>query len=588
MVKHPILLWKLYPSYLIVALFSFCLVSWLVSGQLAERFNERIIDELKAQAIVVEKAVGERFSQDKSSEVDAILKEMGSRIPSRITVALGSGDVLGDSQMKITRMDSFTGRPEVEQAMGGTTGVSSRMSLTLDANMIFVAIPVKAGDRVIGIIRAGSPSVSPDMLMWTRDPVFWLILFVLPGIACWYRSRTLSRAIGEFQTAAERFSDTDFAHRVDVRDTAEFSALTDSFNTMASQLNLKLSTVIRQRNELEAVLSGMMEAVMVVDTDERIVRINRAAEQLFNIDKDKVKQKSIQEAIRHTDFHRFVTGTLACADPLEGDIVIIGDPDTFLQARGATLRDDRGRVTGALIVLNDVTRLKTLEIIRRDFVANVSHELKTPITSIKGFLETLRDGAMKDPENAERFLDICIRHTDRLNAIIEDLLSLSRIERDAERGEVSLVLKPIQEVLDAVARACNKKAMEKDIELDFQVKSSNSANINPTLLEQAIVNLVDNAVKYSEPGKTVVVEALDHPGELVINVRDQGCGISKEHLNRIFERFYRVDKARSRKVGGTGLGLAIVKHIVHAHGGRVIVESSLGKGSVFSIHLPAG
>ncbi|MBI5251949.1 MAG: PAS domain-containing protein [Desulfomonile tiedjei] len=588
MPKRPTLLWKLYPSYLVVALLSFCLMAWHVSSQLADYCNDRAVNDLKTQALLVEKLVGERFFKDSSSQIDTMLKEMGSKISSRITVALASGAVLGDSQMNAARMDSLKGRPEIKEAMEGRVGISTRMSLTMDARMIFVAVPVKRGDAVTGIVRAALPSASSDALLWTNDPLFWVILFFLPGICCFYWSRRLSCAIGEFRAAARKFSEIDLGYRVDERGTSEFSELTDAMNTMAAELNFRLSTVTRQRNELEAVLSGMMEAVMVVDTDERIVRINRAAEQLFRIQQDRVKGKTIQEAIRHTDLHRFVTGALVCADPLEGDIVIIGDPDIFLQARGATLRDDQGRVTSALIVLNDVTRLKTLEMIRRDFVANVSHELKTPITSIKGFLETLKEGAIKDPENAERFLDISIRHTDRLNAIIEDLLSLSRIERDAERGEVALESRPVNEVLDAVAKACGEKARGKTINLEFRVKDGIVADINPTLLEQALVNLVDNAVKYSEPGKTVVVTAEDHPGEVVIKVKDQGCGISKDHITRIFERFYRVDKARSRKVGGTGLGLAIVKHIVHAHGGRILVESSPAKGSVFSIHLPSG
>ncbi len=587
MPKRPTLLWRLYPSYLIVALLSFCLIAWHVSSVLTDIYNERIISELKAQALLVEKLVGDRFSQDKSAEIDAMLKEMGPKIPSRITVALPSGVVLGDSLMNSARMDSFASRSEIKQAMDGKTGISTRMSLTLDADMTFVAVPIKTGDTVIGIVRTALPSVSSSALVWTNSPIFWLVLFFLPAVSCLYWVRRLNGAVGEFQSAAQKFAVIDFNHRVEVRTTEEFSALSDTMNAMASELNSRLSTVTRQRNELEAVLSGMMEAVMVVDTAERIVRLNKAAEQLFKIEQDRVKGKTIQEAVRHTDVHRFVLGTLACGDPLEGDIVIIGDPDIFLQARGATLRDDQGIVTSALIVLNDVTRLKTLEMIRRDFVANVSHELKTPITSIKGFLETLKEGAIKDPENAERFLDISIRHTDRLNAIIEDLLSLSRIERDAERGEVALEKKPVNEVLDAVAKACNKKALEKDIRLDFHTETSLSANINPTLLEQAIVNLVENAVKYSDAGKTVLITTEDYPGEVVINVKDEGCGISKEHISRIFERFYRVDKARSRKVGGTGLGLAIVKHIVHAHGGRIIVKSSPGKGSIFSIHLPA-
>ncbi len=278
----------------------------------------------------------------------------------------------------------------------------------------------------------------------------------------------------------------------------------------------------------------------------------------------------------------------AGSEPAEADITILGDPERFLQAHGANLRDDQGRSTGVLVVLNDVTRLKTLENIRRDFVANVSHELKTPITSIKGFLETLKEGALNDPVNAERFLDILIAQTDRLDMIIEDLLTLSRVEQDSEKGNVVLQEASVKEVVEVVVKACRFKAEEKNIQLECAIEEEFSARINGTLLEQAIMNLVDNAIKYSESGKTIRVTVSRKPHEIAIAVADQGRGIPKDHLNRIFERFYRVDKARSRKIGGTGLGLSIVKHIAHAHAGRVTVESSPGRGSTFTVHIPVG
>ena len=244
------------------------------------------------------------------------------------------------------------------------------------------------------------------------------------------------------------------------------------------------------------------------------------------------------------------------------------------------------------------------ENVRRDFVANVSHELKTPITSIKGFVETLREGAMNYPEDRMRFLDIIARHADRLNAIIEDLLSLSRIEQEVEREQIALEEGRIKEALDSAILVCAGKALEKQIRIDLACDEGLTAKINLPLLEQAVVNLIDNAIKYSGPESTIRIEAAKMGGEtvkmgmegeassapgeeIVIKVRDWGCGIPKEHLTRIFERFYRVDKARSRKLGGTGLGLAIVKHIVHAHGGRVLVESAPDKGSTFSLYLPA-
>ncbi len=237
--------------------------------------------------------------------------------------------------------------------------------------------------------------------------------------------------------------------------------------------------------------------------------------------------------------------------------------------------------------VHDVTRLRGLENVRRDFVANVSHELKTPITSIKGFVETLLDGAMHDPADARRFLKIVAAQADRLNEIIEDLLTLSRLEGDTDKTGISLQTGRVRDVLQAAAATCQLKAAEKNVAIELACDAELRIEINAALLEQAVVNLVDNAVKYSPEDHTVHIEATQTAAGTVIRVRDRGCGIGADHLPRLFERFYRVDKARSRKLGGTGLGLAIVKHIAQAHGGRVTVESVPGKGSVFSLHLPS-
>jgi two-component system phosphate regulon sensor histidine kinase PhoR len=227
-----------------------------------------------------------------------------------------------------------------------------------------------------------------------------------------------------------------------------------------------------------------------------------------------------------------------------------------------------------------------LESVRRDFVANVSHELRTPVTSIKGFVETLLDGAMHNPEELQRFLQIVAVQTDRLNAIIEDLLALSRIEQEEEKAEIELGQSPVRAVLETAVEVCRMKAAEKNIRLELACDAELAAPMNAPLLEQAVINLLDNAIKYSAPEQTVQIAAERSGGEIAIRVRDCGCGIGREHLLRIFERFYRVDKARSRKLGGTGLGLAIVKHMAQAHGGRASVESTPGQGSTFTIHLP--
>jgi two-component system phosphate regulon sensor histidine kinase PhoR len=240
-----------------------------------------------------------------------------------------------------------------------------------------------------------------------------------------------------------------------------------------------------------------------------------------------------------------------------------------------------------LVVLHDITQLRQLENTRRDFVANVSHELKTPITSIKGFVETLLAGALKEPENAANFLKIIAKQTDRLTEIIDDLLTLARIEQEAERRQIFLHGQKIKAVLLSAIQVCEAKARAKGIDLELTCPDDLRAQVNPPLLEQALVNLVDNAVKFSEPGKVVRVEAQREGPQVIIRVRDQGPGIPPEHLPRIFERFYRVDAGRSRKIGGSGLGLAIVKHIALAHGGRVTAASTPGKETVFSLHLQA-
>jgi two-component system, OmpR family, phosphate regulon sensor histidine kinase PhoR len=589
--KRRKLLWQLYPSYLIIIVVSLTAMALYTSKTLRDAGHERVVESLKIQAGIVEQLVSDRLSPERSTEIDALLKQLGRKIPTRITVALPSGLPLGDSQENPARMDNYSVRPEIKEALAGKTGVATRFSFTLNTNMVYVAIPVMVNGRLAGIVRAGMPvGAISSTLVTTYEEIFagGIVIVLLAAIVGFYVSQKISRPITELKTGATRFADGDLHYRLDVPNSEEIAALAEAMNAMASQLHARITTITQQRNELEAVLSGMVEAVLVIDAHENIRSVNEAAERLFQIDSSRVKGRKVQEAIRNTDLRLFVAETLSREEPLEGDIVILGDPEKFLQAHSAILRDSDGNTVSALVVLNDVTRMKALENIRRDFVANVSHELKTPITSIKGFLETLREGALQDPEHAERFLDIIIKHTDRLTAIVDDLLSLSRIERDAEKGEIALQDKSIAEVLDAVARVCRKRAQLKNIKLESDPGESIVAKINPTLLEQAIVNLVDNAIKYSEPGQTVLVRAEKTPAEVVIKVIDEGNGIPRDHLERIFERFYRVDKARSRKVGGTGLGLAIVKHIVSAHGGRITVESAIGRGSTFSIYLPAG
>ena len=589
MAKRHQLLWQLYPSYLIIIVVSLGAMTWYASRVLTEHSQARILSELRAQAYLVEKLVSGQLAETNAASLDVMLKELAPKTSSRITLVLPDGKVIADSHEDPARMDNHALRPEIKEAFAGKVGTSTRYSFSLNKEMTYLAIPVTDRNTVVGIVRIAEPV---SALFASLRPIYreffgaGIIIVMLAAGFSLYVSQRINRPITEMQQGAGRFAKGDLTYRLDVPQLEEFGALAKAMNAMASQLHSRIYTITEQRNELEAVLTGMVEAVIVVSSEERILRLNQAAEKLFQIREEKVKNRPVQEAIRNTDLNRFVADSLNSDESIERDLVLVGDTDVFLQVNGVRLKDADGRSIGALVVLDDVTRLKTLEKIRRDFVANVSHELKTPVTSIKGFLETLKEGAIRDPENAERFLDIIMRHTDRLSAIIEDLLSLSRIEQNTEKGEVAIEERPIQDVFDSVERAVRSRAEDKKIKLEFALDDSIVAVINRTLLEQAIVNLVDNALKYSEPDSTIRIVSEQSAEQITIRVEDQGCGIPKEHLARIFERFYRVDKARSRKVGGTGLGLAIVKHIAQAHGGSVEVESSPGRGSTFSIHLP--
>jgi two-component system phosphate regulon sensor histidine kinase PhoR len=590
MPKGPKLLWRLYFPYFITTFLCLVALSWYATSQLKEIINKRDLVDLRDQAIFLEKLVQEEFSKERFGKIDDLIREIAAKTQTRLTVVLPSGKVVADSMEEVSRLGDLSGRPEIREALKGKEATVTGHDYHFDTKWSYAAVPIIVDGHIVGVVRTAIPDNAKPAVIPTMGSLAiaeGLAIAILSAIVSLYVSRRIAKPILELRRGVARFADGDLRHRMDVDEWNEFGVLADATYSMAANLQDRLKNVIEQRNELEAVLSGMVEAVLVIDTNERIIRINRAAEKLFQISESKVKEKSVQETIRNTELHRFVADTLFKENPGEREIVILGEPDIFLQAHGAKLLNARNQQIGGLVVLNDVTRLKALENIRRDFVANVSHELKTPITSIKGFLETLKEGAIKDPDNADRFLDIIIKHTERLDTIIEDLLSLSRIERESERGEIQLEKGQLKDVIETVGRTCLSAARKKNIHLECNVADDLSTRFNGNMLEQALVNLVDNAIKYSEPDNKVWLEAKQIGKEIVITVRDQGCGIPKEHLSRIFERFYRVDKGRSRKEGGTGLGLSIVKHIVNSHRGRINVESSPGRGSAFSIYLPA-
>jgi two-component system phosphate regulon sensor histidine kinase PhoR len=589
MKKKKPLIWQLYPSYVLITILSLVAATWFATSTLRQFLLEQYAQDLEARARLLEEQVVEYLDKKNEQGIDQLCKRSGSRGKTRITVISPSGKVMGDSQKDPGEMDNHVDRPEVLQALSNEMGVSTRYSRTLQQNMMYVGIPLKHQRETIGVLRTALPLTSVEETLKSiqlKIVIGGVFVALLAALVSLFISRRITRPIEEIRRGAEHFSRGDLNYRLHVSGSEEIENLSKTMEKMAEDLDTRINTITRQRSEMEAVFSSMVEGVLAVDIEERVISINRAASEMLFCDPSGAEGMSIQEISRNTALQEFVREAVQGVEPIERDIVIYAKGERLLNARGMPLLDGKKRQVGAVIVLDDVTRFRQLESIRRDFVANVSHEIKTPITAIKASVETLKDGALKNPKDANRFLDITKKHVDRLEAIIEDILSLSRIERGVEKQGITLREGPIKHVLTAALSLCESQATAKHIHLDLACDNDLTSIIDPDLLEQAIVNLLDNAIKYSDEKSTIQAKAFQTDNEIVISVHDKGCGIAEEHLPRIFERFYRVDKARSRKVGGTGLGLAIVKHIAQAHGGHVSVESTVGKGSTFAIYLP--
>ena len=587
--KRKPLLWRLFPSYLLITLISLLAATWYASEAMRQFFLDQTAADLRARAALLEKQIQGLLSPLRTETIDAICKEAGRLSATRITVILPDGTVIGDSREKPNLMDNHANRPEIIHAFAGQTGRSLRYSNTLMQRMLYVATPLVDNQRIMAVLRTSLPATSVEAEIKSIQLKIALggcVIALLAAGISWVISRRISRPIEQMKKGAEQFAGGDLSHRLTPPASEEMAGLADAMNQMAAQLDNRIETISRQRNQLETVLASMLEGVIAIDSEERIVSINRAAAQLFDNEPVNCQNKSIQEVIRSPALQQFIRKALSNKNPSEKDITVFQNEERVIDVKSSALLDANQQQIGALVVFHDVTQLRRLEDMRRDFVANVSHEIKTPLTAIKGFVETLQQGNVEKAKEKERFLGIIQKHVDRLDAIIKDLLALSRIEQEDERKEINFQQVKIEDIFQAAIQLCKAKADEKEIRIDLDCEKDDTAIFDATLIEQAVVNLLDNALKYSEPQSTVLLKSGQQNSEVIISVQDHGIGIAQKHLPRLFERFYRVDKSRSRKEGGTGLGLAIVKHIAQAHGGHVSVESKIGEGSRFSIHLP--
>lgn len=584
------LLWRIYISFFVCTLLALSGMAWYANHSLRLFYQEQVGAELLTRANLLARELGTSPLDKGAEQVDQSCKEFGRLTQTRVTVILPDGRVAGDSDQNPDGMDNHRNRPEIAEAFAGRTGKAARFSDTIRRTLLYLAVPVERDGVVVAVVRASLPL---SVIDWTLHTVYrhvafgGLIVAVMFAVVAFGLARRISRPLDDMRRTAERLAHGDLRARVALPQGAEMESLARTLNQMAAQLGERMETITRQSDEQKAVFSSMVEGVLAVDGDGRILDLNASAAGQLDLIPDQARGRSIQEAVRNPDLQKFIAATLASGGPAEAEIVLYGNEERHLQLHGTALAASTGRRLGALVVLNDITRLKRLETVRRDFVANVSHELKTPITALLGCVETLSaPAALRTPEDDERFMAMMRRQVERLGAIVDDLLSLSRIEHDAEFRHIPLEPGAVGPVLERAAQAFANAAAARGMTISVDCPGDVVAPINDALLEQAVGNLIDNAIKYGGAGTGVRVSGTASGGAVEILVSDKGPGIEKRHLSRIFERFYRVDQARSRALGGTGLGLAIVKHIVLAHGGSVSVESAPGTGSTFTIRIP--
>lgn len=588
--KNKKLFWKLFKSYIVI-ICVFLLVTIIFTTTTWRNFYlERVASELTSQVLLIKDEFKSSLDTINKDKTKNLTYKYSAKTSSRITFIGTDGRVISDSHYDTELLENHANRPEIQKALNGQIGESIRYSNTLQKKMMYIAVPVKYNGKLVGVLRN---AVTIDFIDRNLSEIFnkiiitTLITSALLGAISWIFSKNISTPLESLAEGALKFADGDLNYKLSVPNIKEIAEVAIAMNKMAKRLDNRINKITRQKQEKEVIFSNLSEGIIAIDNEKNIRRLNKSVAEILEIDSiEDAQKKNLYQAIHDEQIINFIEETLNSEDEsLEKEICIEknGNP-MLLQLKGITIKDSKNTKIEALFVLKDITRIKQLENIRKDFVANVSHELKTPITSIKGFIETLNDGALSDIDTAKRFLDIISRHSNRLSAIVEDLLSLSRLEQCNE--SITLELYSLKEILVNALQACEIKSKDKNIDIELLCPTDIQVEVNILLFEQAIVNLIINAIKYSNENKTITVKVEKHDKYIAIDVIDQGFGIAPEHLPRIFERFYRVDKARSRKQGGTGLGLSIVKHTAQIHNGYVDVKSIQGFGSTFSFYLP--
>jgi two-component system phosphate regulon sensor histidine kinase PhoR len=566
---------KIFIGYLLIIFALSSLILVLSLNTIREFYRDRLTDHLKTLGYTLNSEVEHLLDTGRADQLDGFIKTLGSNIQTRVTIIATDGTVLADSEENIQSMENHSHRPEVVEALQGKAGKAIRFSSTTDGDMLYVAVPIEKDGKIFGVIRTSLFLKDIDNLLTKlnyRVAGISLGIVFIALIGAFLISNSVVRPIRRLTLAARKVSSGDFSVRVFLRTKDELRELADSFNRMNEEMEKMFSEIGQQKEELKSIIESLQEGLLVLDKHGRVIRSNESFRKI--IGNQAVEGKFYWEIMRSPRFPELLKKAGLEKKKLMEDLTLA---DKVFMCSVTPLQGGDGIVS----TFYDITEIRNTEKIKKDFVINVSHELRTPLTAIKGYAETLRKEVGTAP--GKKYLETVERNTDRLINIVNDLRLLSGLE---ERTALELEDIDLGGLLENVIRIFDQRLKDKQLSLVIDVKED-LPPIKADLfkLEQMLVNLLDNAVKYTDRGEITVSVAVQDK-RVRIQVRDTGIGIPKEDIPRIFERFYVVDKSRSRKSGGTGLGLSIVKHIVLLHHGTIDIESALGKGTSVIVTLP--
>ena len=579
--------WKLFLTYIFIITTGIIFFGIIAISPLREFYIGNLSVNLEKNGKLISNFMNENLSQKNDFEIKSKTVNFGKEINQRVTIIDTTGQVLGDSEMEPILMENHADRPEIKTALEGTTGQSIRFSDTLEMEMLYVAVPIEKDNLILGAVRISTPLNLVNQKIGNLRRIIFIASFITLFIASLISlviSLRITRPLGEMNKISQEIAQGNFRHKLKIQSNDEIGELSHALNKMSMALENKIKEISEDKAKMETVLTSVIEGIAAIDKNGKIILYNDAFERIVEFPRDKAIGKYHWEIIRHNALNELVKKALQKNQRMAQEIMILFPQEKTFKV-SVTPLERESNMLGIVVVLNDISEIKKLERMRSEFVANVSHELRTPLTSIQGFIETLKGEKISDQQTMQRFLEIIERQSNRLNNLIEDLLHLSKIESQEVKMNFrdinleKLIKKIIQEYKDKIDKKKHKISLSFPSQLPLI-----RADIEN--IELALSNLLNNAIHYTPEKGRISISVSERINDIYIQISDNGIGISEEHLPRLFERFYRVNKDRSREFGGTGLGLAIVKHIIKAHHGIIGVKSQPGKGSTFYFTLP--